>query len=248
MRNEGIELLLANQILKEEEEDKPLLVRDSRECIIRVLAFEVGDQLRELMVSTIPLDRVNQSLPADDSREMTVSLSMNSGHDTTLKVSRPTLIKPEVLPRSSRDKVTAPAVRQLVSNDIDILTVLGDQSRSSEGVHGILHASVWEARWENENIVLAPDIREDDLVDGLNELVSSLLKLPLTVLELVGGGSDLADGTNRCLNNITGKVSVMLMNVRISVKGYKLKNWQGLTYPLAKAKRYEGMGTFCSNL
>ena len=66
MRNEFVELGFSDKVLQVEQEVESLLVRNTGECIIGVLALKVGDQLGELMVVTEVFDRVCESLPSDD--------------------------------------------------------------------------------------------------------------------------------------------------------------------------------------
>lgn len=42
----------------------------------------------------------------------------------SFQVSSPALIKPKMLPRSIRDKVTTPAVSELMGNNVNVLSVL----------------------------------------------------------------------------------------------------------------------------
>jgi hypothetical protein len=83
---------------------------------------------------------------------------------SALQVNGPALVQPKVLPRAVGHQVTTPAVGQLVGNDIDILAVLGDNTGSSESKDGVLHATIGEARRQNQNIIFAPDVRVDDFL------------------------------------------------------------------------------------
>lgn len=76
VRNELVKLGLANEVLNVEQEVEALLVGNAGESIIRVLTLQVGDQLGELVVLTKVLHGVLQSLPADDGREVAVSLAV----------------------------------------------------------------------------------------------------------------------------------------------------------------------------
>ena len=92
-----------------------------------------------------------------------------------------------MLPRAVRHEVAAPAVSQLVGNDIDILAVLvdksgqrsdssispicrcerahlGDDTGGGKGEDGVLHATVGEAWRQDENIIFTPDIRVDNFL------------------------------------------------------------------------------------
>lgn len=88
MRNEFIKLRLSNQILEVEQEVETLLVRDAGECIIGVLALQIGHQLGELMVVTKVLHGIGERLPTDDGREVAVRLSMTAHVSTTDKKKR----------------------------------------------------------------------------------------------------------------------------------------------------------------
>jgi hypothetical protein len=50
-----------------------------------------------------------------------------------LKVSSPAFIQPEMLPRGISDKVTAPAMRKLVSNNVDIFPILRSRLELPKG-------------------------------------------------------------------------------------------------------------------
>ena len=53
-----------------------------------------------------------------------VLVSRNSGTHSSFEICRPTLIEPEVLPRCITDQVTAPAVGELVCDNVDICSIL----------------------------------------------------------------------------------------------------------------------------
>lgn len=78
MRNEFVELGFSDKVLKVEQEVEALLIRDAGECIIGVLALKVSDQLGEFMVVTKVFDRVGESLPSDNGREMTIRLAVTT--------------------------------------------------------------------------------------------------------------------------------------------------------------------------
>lgn len=109
-----------------------------------------------------------------------------------------------MLPRSVRDEVTAPAVGELVGNDVNVLLVTADDGGRSKGVDGVLHATVGEAGRENEDVVLAPAVGEDNLLSGSHELVHVRLKLPLASSELLGARHDAAVAANLGGLDITG--------------------------------------------
>lgn len=50
MRDKLVELWFSNQILKVEQEVEALFIGNARESIIRILAFQVCDQLGELVL------------------------------------------------------------------------------------------------------------------------------------------------------------------------------------------------------
>ena len=58
MRDEFIPFFLPNLLLEVVEKSETLFVRDGRKGVIWILAFEVGDQLREFMVWAEIFDRV----------------------------------------------------------------------------------------------------------------------------------------------------------------------------------------------
>lgn len=60
MRNEFVELGLSDEVLEVEKEVEALLIRDAGECIVGVLALEVGDQLGEFVIMTEVLDGISE--------------------------------------------------------------------------------------------------------------------------------------------------------------------------------------------
>lgn len=46
----------------------------------------------------------------------------------------------QMLPAATSHKVSAPAVTELVGNDIDILTIAADDCRGSKSEDGVFHA------------------------------------------------------------------------------------------------------------
>ena len=85
VRNEFVKLRFSNQILEVEQKVEALLVRDAGECIIRVLALQIGHQLGELMVVAKVLHGIGERLPTDDGREVAVRLSMTADVSTANK-------------------------------------------------------------------------------------------------------------------------------------------------------------------
>jgi hypothetical protein len=124
VRNELVKLGLSNKVLEVKQEIKALLVRNAGECIVGVFAFEINNELGELVVVSKVFDGVSQGFPSNDGREVAVGLAVNSSQDPSFEVDGPTFIQPEMFPRSVGDQVATPAVSQLVCNDIDILTIL----------------------------------------------------------------------------------------------------------------------------
>jgi len=78
VRNKLVKLGFSDKVLKVEEEIEALLIGDAGECIIGVFALEVSDQLGEFMVVTKVFDRVGESLPSDNGREMTIRLAVTT--------------------------------------------------------------------------------------------------------------------------------------------------------------------------
>lgn len=81
---------------------------------------------------------------------------MNGPHEESLEIRRPALVQPEVGPGRATDKVAEPAVANLVRDNIDEAAVASDQCWGGEGETSVLHSSVREARWEEEDVVGAP--------------------------------------------------------------------------------------------
>lgn len=72
MWDELVKLLLSDKLFKVKDEVEPLLVRDAREGIIRVLSLQVSNELSELVVDTISLYGVCQRFPPYDGGEVTI--------------------------------------------------------------------------------------------------------------------------------------------------------------------------------
>lgn len=89
------------------------------------------------------------------------AVAVDSSYKTALKIGRPALIQPtelvlacyrrglggnaylrdsQVLPAAASHQVSTPAVTELMSNDIDILTIAADNRRGGKGVDGVFHA------------------------------------------------------------------------------------------------------------
>lgn len=93
---------------------------------------------------------------------------------------------------------------QLVGNNVNVLLVTTDNGGGSKGVNGVLHATVREARRQDKDVVLAPSVREDNLLSSVHELVHVAGKLPLASSELIGAANNGAVGTNLGRLDITG--------------------------------------------
>lgn len=149
---------------------------------------------------------------------------------SALQVNGPALVQPEVLPRAVGHQIATPAVGQLVGNHIDILAVFGDNTGGSESEDGVLHATVGKARRQDQNIILAPDVRIDDFLhdvstphsssqgdlllidetylDRIDKVLGIVLKLPLALIQLIRAGGNHTARANGCLGDITGQYPV----------------------------------------
>lgn len=112
-----------------------------------------------------------------------------------------------MLPRGVGHQIATPTVSQLVCNDIDIFTVLRDDTGGRKGKDRVLHAAIREAGRQNQNVILAPNIGGHDFLhlqvnilsichkwgseylDGVNEGLRVGLQFPLALLQLVRAGS-----------------------------------------------------------
>ena len=126
MRDELIPFLLANKFFKMVEKYETLLIRHRRECIIGIFTLEINNQFRELVILPKSLDRVLKRLPADNGGEIAMRFAVNRSLDASLQIRRPALIQPEMLPACRTDQISAPGVRELVRNDVDVFAVLGN--------------------------------------------------------------------------------------------------------------------------
>jgi len=69
-----------------------------RKGIIRVLSLEIDNQLGELMILTVHVDRIFKSLPSDDGGEVPKLFAVNSCLNAALQINSPALIEPKVFP------------------------------------------------------------------------------------------------------------------------------------------------------
>ena len=60
---------------------------------------------------------------------------------------------------------------EFVGDDVDVLTVAGDDGGRGESVDGVLHAAVRERGRQDEDVVLMPGIGVDEGFGGLDELL-----------------------------------------------------------------------------
>ena len=201
--HKGVEFLLADQPLDVIQEMETLLVRDAREGIIGILALEVEDQFREVVVLSILLDRVAQRLPPDDGREVAPRVAVHGGLDPALQVRRPALVEPEVFPARGGDKIAAPRVAQLVRDDVDVLAVAGDDGGSRERVDGVLHAAVGEAGGQDEEVVRAPGVGVDERLGGLQEALRVGFEFPFAGGEFVWARGDAAAGSDGGVDDVS---------------------------------------------
>lgn len=226
MRDELVKGLAADQLLEVIQEVEALLVGDRAEGVVRVdAALEVGDELGVLVVGAVVVDGVLEGLPADDGGEVPLRLAVDGGAYPALDVDGPSLVEPEVLPAAAGYEISAPAVGKLVGDDVYVLAVTADEGGCRKRVDGVLHAcdsisllillcvldkrlaqltSVREARGEHQHVVLAPLVREDQLLGDLDELLNVPLQLPLGVVELLGPGRDLAARSNLRGGDVSG--------------------------------------------
>jgi len=121
---------------------------------------------------------------------------MNSSLNPALKVHSPTFIQPHVFPAGVRNQVPTPAVSKFMSNDIDVLPITTDNGWSSKRENWILHSSIRETGWQNQDVVLRPFVREDKFLCNLNVLLDVVLELPLGIRELFGSSRHKRPRTN----------------------------------------------------
>ena len=147
MRYEPVPFVFAEELFQMVEEREAFLIRDATKSIIRILALEIGDELGELMFLAKKVDAVAQSLPPDDGGEVPMGLSVDGCLDTSFEIDCPAFIEPEVLPGSVRYQVAGPRVRQFVCNNVDILTISGDDGRSCVRCLRVFHATWVSSVW-----------------------------------------------------------------------------------------------------
>ena len=135
MGDELVELFDADQFLDVVQEGEALFVGDGAEGVVGVLAFEVRDELGEVVVFAELGDGVGQGFPADDGGEVAVLVAaVDFALDAAFEVDGPAFVEPEVFPGGVADEVAGPAVGEFVGNNVDILTVAGDEGRRGEGI------------------------------------------------------------------------------------------------------------------
>lgn len=114
VRDEGIPLLPADEVVERVEKVEALLVGDRGEGVIRVLAGEGDDELREAVGGAEEGDGLLEGFPADDGGEVEVGFAVEGADDAALEVDRPTFVEPEVFPVGGGDEVAGPGVREFV--------------------------------------------------------------------------------------------------------------------------------------
>lgn len=141
MGDELVKGVAADELLEVVQEVEALLVGDGAEGVVRIdAALEVGDELGVLVVGAVVIDGVLEGLPADDGGEVALGLTVDGGADAALDVDGPSLVEPEVLPAAAGHEVPAPAVGELVGDDVYVLAVTADEGGSCKSVDGVLHA------------------------------------------------------------------------------------------------------------
>ena len=104
--------------------------------------------------------------------------------DPVLEVGREPFIEPEVAPGGVGHEVAGPRVGQLVGDQRDEGTVAGQDRRGREGQAGVLHPAEREARGQDQDIVPAPSVGAEPLLDRADHR--------LDVREFVGGRLEYA--------------------------------------------------------
>jgi hypothetical protein len=89
---------------------------------------------------------------------------------TTCAANRPAFVQPKVLPGGVRHQVSCPGVRNLVGNDVGGASVPRQKSRCDERKARILHAAIWEARRQHQEVVLAPAVGPRERLAGCKKV------------------------------------------------------------------------------
>mmetsp|Transcript_7558 Transcript_7558/g.27608 ORF Transcript_7558/g.27608 Transcript_7558/m.27608 type:complete len:209 (+) Transcript_7558:468-1094(+) len=111
-------------VLQVHQERESLLVRDLAEHVVRVdAALQRRLQHSVRMLGAQPRHRLLQLHQSPDRVEVEDRLAVQLVHDLPLHEHREPLVQPEVLPRAVRDEVAAPAVRDLVRDDVRLASI-----------------------------------------------------------------------------------------------------------------------------
>ena len=86
---------------------------------------------------------------------------------------------------------------ELVSDDIYILSIAGDDGWGSEGVDRVLHAAVREGGRKDKDIILTPRIVVDERFASFEEAFGIVLQFPFATRKLIGASGDGGSGPDR---------------------------------------------------
>ena len=105
------------------------------------------------------------SADAEDGFHVGSTSAVEGLDDPALEIGREPLVEPEVAPGGVGDQVARPRMGQLVRDQRDQRTVAGQDRGSGEGQPGVLHPAEREARGQHQDVVAAPAIAAERLLD-----------------------------------------------------------------------------------
>ena len=131
----------------------------------------------DLVLGRVVLQLVAQVGQAEDRLHLGAIGPVEVLDDPPLEVGGEPLIEPEVAPGGVGHQVAGPRMRQLVRDQRDQRAVARQDRRRGEGQLGVLHPAEREARGQHQDVVAAPPVRAEPLLDradhrlGVAELV-----------------------------------------------------------------------------
>ena len=161
---ERIEGIAAITRFKEAQEPAALVVGHAGESLIRIDAFEVGDQ--QLLARLHALHFGMQFLGADHQLHVCFLLAVNRLDNAVLDVAGEAFVEPHVLGVGVGDQIARPGMSKLVGDQADQALVAGNHGWRGESHPRIFHAAKRKARRQDEDVVSLPAIRTVELLGG----------------------------------------------------------------------------------
>ncbi len=137
--------LLPNNPLNTSQKLKPLIIRNIRESIIRIIILDIGEQ-RGVIVGESVIEDGGVELPLlEIAGDVVEIVAVDQPVSPVLQEDRVPLIEPEMVPVAAGDQVASPRMRHLVDHNVSAGFVSDYDRRRGEGHMRVLHAAEGEA-------------------------------------------------------------------------------------------------------